>query len=369
MTQRVVIVQEYIPTYRRPFFDSLRLIAGNEGWDLKVVAGEPRGAQAARGDASSGADVHARTVRLHVGRRRLELRRLPHEIRDADLVIYEQARRNLDAHLALRSPRRKVGLWGHGFDHSPGVSPRDEALLRGMTLRADWFFGYTAAGVDHVVSYGYPAARATVVNNSTDTTSLRAQLAKVTSSDIAGLRGPASPDAQFVAYVGALDVTKRIEFLIEASELVARDVPAFRLLVVGDGPASASISQRVADRPWARVMGRLEGRELAVVLRTSSAIACPGAVGLVAVDALTAGVPIVTTDWPYHGPERAYLSRSNSITTDNSIEAYAQGLTRVLQDRPLRLALAEQGKRDSRRYSVEQMASAFGEGIGRALAS
>lgn len=50
---RVVIVQEYVPAYRVPFFRELRRSAAGFNLDVVVAAGYPNVSQAARDDAVS----------------------------------------------------------------------------------------------------------------------------------------------------------------------------------------------------------------------------------------------------------------------------------------------------------------------------
>jgi hypothetical protein len=60
----------------------------------------------------------------------------------------------------------------------------------------------------------------------------------------------------------------------------------------------------------------------------SSGILSPGRIGLVAVDALVLGVPILTTDWPFHAPEVEVLVEGQSrLTSANDVKSYV-GLVR-----------------------------------------
>jgi len=367
-SRSVTIVQEYVPAYRAPLFREMKVLAKARGIDLRIAAGTPQGTQAQRGDTSDfSPDIRVGEQKWSVLGRRLSWRSLGSVYRDSDLVILEQARRNIDTHLALRHPKHKVALWGHGRDHTRDVSQRDAKLLADMTARAHWFFGYTTASVDHVVETGFPRERTTVLNNTTDTASLSATLADETLVSVAATRARLGLGANVATFIGALDDSKRLDFLLDAADLVARDVPDFTLVVAGDGPLRDWIDQQTGTRPWLRRVGRLVGKDLASCLAVSDIIAMPGRVGLLAVDALAAGVPIVTTDWPFHAPERAYLTANNSVTTANTAAAYANGITALLADRQRRDGLASCGRQDSVDLTIEKMAQRFVEGIEHAL--
>ena len=91
-------------------------------------------------------------------------------IAGSDLVILEQARRNLEAYpLLFGRSSVSVALWGHGRTSARETRAWEHRWLDRMTMRADWFFAYTEGGRKYVVDRGFPADRTTVVQNSTDT--------------------------------------------------------------------------------------------------------------------------------------------------------------------------------------------------------
>ena len=75
----------------------------------------------------------------------------------------------------------------------------------------------------------------------------------------------------------------------------------------------------------------------------------PGLVGLAVLDCAAAGIPIVTTAYPYHSPE-----------IDDAVVL-------VLQDASLRMRLSEAGKAVARRYTLDRMVDCFCEGVSQAL--
>lgn len=366
----VVIAQEYIPRYRVPFFRDLRRLAAAEGVSVVIAAGCPSGGQASRGDAAELEGVVDLAQReVSVAGRRLTVRNLGRVTGGARLVVLEQARRNLDVYRLFVPRHRPIALWGHGWDQTQEVNALDRHLLDAMTRRADWFFGYTRAGVNHAVAAGLDPRRTTVVRNSTDTRALRVELGAVSEVRASQWRTHNDLRGRTALFLGALDSSKRIDFLLEAA-LHARELePDFRLVVAGEGVLREKVRAFAAVHPWCRVVGALDGAARATALRCADLLAVPGRVGLVAVDSLVAEVPVVTVAASLHAPEFAYLEPGRTcVTTTDDPSAYASALVTLLDDKGrmglMRKACAEEAEQ----YSIEGMAQRFLGGLLAALA-
>jgi glycosyltransferase involved in cell wall biosynthesis len=94
----------------------------------------------------------------------------------------------------------------------------------------------------------------------------------------------------------------------------------------------------------------------------------PGLVGLSILDSFALELPLVTTSFESQAAEIAYLdSGRNGIMTENSEEAFVQGVVDLFKDRSLIRRLAYACKEDSSRYSLENMAANYCKGIIDAL--
>ncbi len=114
---------------------------------------------------------------------------------------------------------------------------------------------------------------------------------------------PARPGSapRFVA-VGVFEDVKNPWLLLEAFELVARELPDARLTLIGDGPLFDPVRERAADGACATRIdfpGRLARPDLARHLRDSADVVVIASraetFGMTAVEGLASGLPVVST--------------------------------------------------------------------------
>lgn len=358
-TDRVVFVQPYLARYREPFYEQLQEQLSRAGMQIEVAVGRVQSGRQDEGafPVSLWPD---RLAPLTADRLRLRLGRLSH----SDLVVMEQAVKNLDAWTQLlRWDRKRPGLalWGHGRTYSQ-TSRTARVLKSAMTKRADWFFAYTQAGAQAVVHGGFPRSRVTVVGNTIDTAALSRDLATVDAAQIDAFRASMGLTAGRTAlFLGSVDRTKDIDILIRSTELLRECLPGFVLLVAGHGPAMADL----AASPAVRLLGRVDGQEKALALRCADLLTVPGAVGLVAVDSLVAGVPMVYREGEGHGPEVAYLNGQTamSVPAEAGVRGYAQAVADLLRDESRRRRMGELCRASAAQYAMPNMVSAFRDGL------
>lgn len=369
---RVVILQEYVPQYRVPFFDLLHDEAKNRGIDLRVAYGAVGTVQAARNDAMSlgcGISIHQKEWRL--AGRRLVVRNISEVISGADMVILEQARRNLDAYklLAIKGQGGPlIALWGHGRDYTRHTTALDRGLSRWLTAKADWFFAYTEGGAESVIKNGFPSNRSTVVQNSIDATSLRARVNAVDPHSIAAYAQALDLRGKTALFIGALDSSKRLAFLEQASRIANEQDSDFRLLIAGEGPMRAYVEDCARRHSWLTYLGPLTGSEKALAMASSQILAMPGRVGLVAVDSFASARPIFTTSWPWHAPEFEYLHNGhNAVVTDDEPFAYAKSMVEAMNDEKSLGRLQRAAGDDAQKFTIQTMVTNFLDGIQGAL--
>lgn len=363
MNARVVILQPYVPTYRLAFFEGLRRRLADDGIECVVAAGMPRGDQAGRGDATH-PDwlVPVRYTNWSVGRRSVDVAVHPPPWRHTDAVILGLEGSSLPVYQALFSARPtgvRVGLWGHVRPYVAIGHPIDLWLEKRLMHVADHVFAYTPGGREYAIEAGVPATKVTAVMNSVDTSTLEAAKVGVTIEELNAFTEHLGIDPnQTICFIGGLDESKRVGFLADVLDRLWILNPNVRLLVGGKG-SQRSLLQPAFDRGQAVDLGYLDANKKALVMTVSKAIAMPGRIGLVAVDALVMRRPIITTDWAFHAPEAEYLVEGRSrFTSEDNPHAYTTMLLRTLE--------SKHNENESAQWAfptIEHMVDNFAEGV------
>lgn len=357
------IILPYLNEYRIPFLFDLREHLADRGVELFVAAGIPIGVDASRGDAAEGFPV-LRTKMTSLATRFgvVNFRVPPREVANCSAVIVEHAVKNLDSHFLLGRPRRnKVALWGHGRTITKDQARSELLVQKAMVMRADWYFGYTAGSVDRAVGLGMDRKRCTEVMNTVDTERLR-------SARDHWPREAASSTEWVALYVGGLDESKRIEFLVESARRIHASDPRFRLKIVGNGSLRPLIEQ-CRDEEWCLYLGGFPLADEFQQVADSQVILMPGRVGLAAVDSFAIATPIVTTQWDWHAPEFEYLNDGNSVTTQNSVDEYVAAVLGLMADSRSLTVLQAGSAEAGSHYSIADMARNFGDGCAQLLSS
>ena len=124
--------------------------------------------------------------------------------------------------------------------------------------------------------------------------------------DVARFRAPAArPDEMtgpgpHVLFVGRLEPRKGLEHLIDAMAQLHAQPPGVRLVVVGDGPARASLAARArGEGVDALFAGHVPDERLAAYYRSAEIVCSPAvggeSFGIVLLEAMAAGRPVVAT--------------------------------------------------------------------------
>ena len=156
--------------------------------------------------------------------------------------------------------------------------------------------------------------------------------------------------------------------MLDAVASIRGRIPDFEFLLVGSGPQKYLVNQFCAVHRWAKYLGVRKGQAKADALALAKVMINPGVVGLNILDSFVAGVPIVTTNCQGHGPEIAYLTHGeNGLMTANSLEDYVAAASKLLRDKPTMDSLVIACKGSAQKYTVENMARNFADGVLRCL--
>lgn len=370
--KRVVFLSAALMHYRTPFHEGVRKLLAEQGVQYDLVYGAPTDEEALKADTASLAWARQiQNVSLLGGGRALLWQPALSYLRDSDLVIVGQENRlllNYPLLLAKPAIRPKIAFFGHGRNfqsrNQQGLAERWKAY---WATKVDWWFAYTDQTRDHLESLGFSTDKITVFNNSVDTDEMRRLATGVKPEDQDRWRKELGLSGDRIAvFVGGLYPDKRLAFLVDAAQVVRAQVPDFELVIVGGGPDMRMLEDLAKPYPWIKIVGPKFGREKVELMSLASLFLMPGLVGLAILDAAVLRLPLVTTAFPWHSPEIAYLEEGESgvMVADWKSEAsYAEAVIDLLLD-PTRLVLMSDGAgRIADKFSIERMAERFVQGV------
>lgn len=366
----VLITQEHMPAFRVGFYEILRRKLAAEGVKLDVIYAPNQ-----RNTFVTAEVDWAIKVPIHWLRGKIGWQPVLRHCLGRDLVVVQQETKylvNPVLQLWSKLGGPKVAYWGHGKNfQAADPDSRGERIKAWLSRHVDWWFAYNRLSGDAVRAIGFPNDRITEVMNSIDTALLRRTMEETSPQTLIDLKKELHIDSQQVAvYTGGLYKAKRIEFLLQAALAIRERVPDFHLIVIGHGPDEAIIKAAAAKHPWIHPVGPKDDRGKVPYWMISKLLLVPGLVGLVVVDALALGVPLITTDYPFHSPEIDYLVNGGNgllVPCGEDSRIYADAVSDLLEDEAKRLLLAETARRDGERYSFDAMAANFTEGVMRCL--
>jgi len=373
--KKVVVFQYRLLHYRTKLFEQLRAACAAKGIQLELVHGQASKRESVKKDEGTLPWAHrVRNRFLEVGNRDIVWQPFPSALKDADLVIVMQESRILSNYPLLLSrlwSRRKVAYWGHGKNfQSDAPTGLREQWKDFLLNRVDWWFAYTSMTVDILTKAGYPSSQITQLDNAIDSSSFKADLASWNISDIEAekVRLGMVASAPVGVFCGSLYPDKRLDLLIEASDLIKQKIPEFALVVIGDGPSMPQMRDAATTRPWMHLLGVRKGREKALYFRMGDVMLNPGLVGLHIVDAFCSSMVMMTTRTARHSPEVAYLrDGENGIYSGATPAEYSQAVLDVIQDPGRLQRMKATSLADSDHYTLENMVKQFANGIEAAV--
>ena len=319
MNRRLAIVQDYVPQYRVGFFSRLVVRLRASGIECVVVAGPPPRASEGRHDRTSPADWVREVGRPwefpSAGRGpRIFGYGTDRYWRDCDGVIMGLRGAAIDLHLEIlrkRFTHRRLGVWGHLSRFVNPPNPLDIKLERWQMAKCDHVFAYTDQGRRVAIASGISSEKVTSVMNSLDVSELIGP--EVTPDEFESFVSEHSlPLGKTFAFIGGVDESKRVAFLAEVLDLVWRADPEVKLLLAGRGDQETFLRRAIL-RGQVVPLGYVGARVKALSMKASQALVNPGRIGLIAVESLAVGIPILATEWDFHAPEFDYLEVGRDV--------------------------------------------------------
>ena len=191
---------------------------------------------------------------------------------------------------------KRVLFWGHGYIAAPsGMKGLARRALNAIP-HAHMFYGRWAK--QFAMDTGWPPEKLHVIGNSLDLAEQEKQRAAVDAESVQTLRTQLFHDPSLPTALCScrLQPEKRIDMLVTALATLKTQGVEANLLIVGDGECRHDLER------WARVAGIdthfagacYDEAELARFITATEVTVSPGFVGLMAMQSMAFGVPVVT---------------------------------------------------------------------------
>lgn len=179
---------------------------------------------------------------------------------------------------------------------------------------------------------------------------------------------PEGTPQRYVLHVGTLEPRKRLETVLAAWRLLREradrgecEAPPTLLLCGGWGWKTDTLRadvERAEDEGWLRHFGYLADAEVTALYRGAELVVLPSiyeGFGLPAVEAMTAGAPLLASDIPVL---REIAGDAAAYAAPEDPAAWADAVAALLADPERRADLARRGREHCRRYTWKQTADA-----------
>jgi glycosyltransferase involved in cell wall biosynthesis len=376
---RVSVLQRVVPDYRIPFFLSLDRSLGDRDCKLEILAGQPWPHEGLI-DARDELPFIRKTRNRRILTKAYWLWGALKAARRADIVIIEQASAALYIYplIAMRllgiTPW-KLAFWGHGAQfNQERPQPLRGAWKKFWATKVDHWFAYTDLSAQTVRECRFPADKITVVQNCIDIQKLQEVHQSLSEKELANhfreLFGESRRDSHRVGvFCARLTPLKWVPFLLGSLEIIHRQHPDFRMIIVGDGSDADRVQAFCESNPWCRWVGAVHGMKRVNYLAQADVFLNPGMTGLSILDAFSVGIPFMTTDCGIHSPEIAYLENGvNGIMSEPTESAFAAAVSGLIQSDSLAM-IKQNAFNDGKQYTIEGMTRNFVEGLMKALGS
>jgi glycosyltransferase involved in cell wall biosynthesis len=177
--------------------------------------------------------------------------------------------------------------------------------------------------------------------------------------------GLAPLDAKVVVAAGRLETQKGFDLLIRAWEPVAERHPDWQLRIYGSGPRRDELRAMILESGlYDRVLLMGRTRHMGDALARASLFVLSSrfeGFGMVIVEAMSKGLPVVSFDCPRGPGEILRHGRDGILVSAGDTEGLADGLLELIEDVPKRCSYGAAAVENARSYAVGSIAARWEE--------
>ena len=157
--------------------------------------------------------------------------------------------------------------------------------------------------------------------------------------------------------VGRLASEKNWEVLLNAVALVLKDVPQFRLVLIGDGQDRKNLedlTKELGIRKRVTFLGALAFSEIPAYMKAANLFGFASITetqGLATLEAMAAGLPVVAVD--ASGTRDILKNRQQGYLVENNAEALAAGIKKLLSNPERMQKFAEASLKKAQSFNIE----------------
>jgi L-malate glycosyltransferase len=310
--RKVIFVTPSLKEYRKGILDVLYAKLTCNNIDFRVLTSHLAREDIQRGDnAEAEYQKLVGSVRLNLFEKTILFQNVFSDFFGSDLIILTEGQSNVHNLFSIVLGsffKKKIIFFGHGKNFQ-STRPNN-SYKKWLNNSSHGWLTYTDTCKVNLVSEGFREDRIQVFNNSIDT-SIYAENHVITEKVKVN-----------VCFLGSLHSNRNIPFLAEViNNLLNLDEQLF-ITIIGSGTSERELFRLVKNTRRVVFCGYMSGEQKAVLLSEQSLMICPDMLGLNVVDAIHAGVPVVTRHRANHSPEVDYLSAgTDSVFVDYSCSA------------------------------------------------